>query len=99
MGFAPAPFTLLSPNNLVTVTTTTPTLTWTSSLYATDYLVQIDTVNTFPAPVVNTVVAVPTMSYTVLASALTPSTQYFWRVIAENVYGQAVAGPRSFFTP
>jgi hypothetical protein len=97
MGFAPAAFTLSSPANMVTGATTTPTLTWTSSLYAADYRVQIDTVITFASPtlVVNAVVAAPTMTYPVPASTLT-STLYYWRVIAENANGQAVAGPQSF---
>ena len=96
-GLAPAAFTLSSPADMVTAATTTPTLTWTGSLYATDYRVQIDTVNTFTSPVlvVNAVVPAPTMTYTVPASTLT-STLYYWRVIAENTYGQVVAGPRSF---
>jgi len=94
-GLAPAAFTLSSPADAATGATTTPTLTWTGSLYATDYRVQIDTVNAFTSPVVNAVVPAPTMTYTVPASTLT-STLYFWRVIAENAHGQAVAGPRSF---
>jgi hypothetical protein len=97
MGLVPAAFSLSSPADMVTGATTTPTLTWTGSLYAADYRVQIDTVNTFTSPVlvVNAVVAAPTMTYTVPVSTLT-STLYYWRVIAENAYGQAVAGPRSF---
>jgi hypothetical protein len=96
MAFPPAAFTLSAPADLATGVTTTPMLTWTTSLYASDYRVQIDTINTFPAPVVNTVVAAPTTNFTVPGSTLAPATQYHWRVVAENAYGQAVAGPRSF---
>jgi hypothetical protein len=95
MGYAPAGFSLSSPADTATGVTTTPTLQWTSSLYATGYRVQIDTMNTFPAPVVNTVVAAPATTFTVPVSTLT-TTLYYWRVIAENAYGQAVSGPRSF---
>lgn len=94
-GLAPAAFTLSAPPDLATGVTTTPTLVWTASLYASDYRVQIDTISTFPAPIVNTTVPAPTLSFTVPVSTLT-STRYSWRVIAENMYGQAVAGPRSF---
>jgi hypothetical protein len=97
-AFPPAAFTLSSPANMAMGVTTTPMLTWTASLYAGSYRVQIDTVNTFTSVplVVNTVVAAPTMNFTVPGGTLTPATLYFWRVVAENAYGQAVAGPRSF---
>jgi hypothetical protein len=96
MAIAPAAFTLSAPADTATGVTTTPMLTWTASLYASDYRVQIDTINTFPAPIVNTVVAAPTMNFTVPGSTLAPATLYYWRVVAENAYSQAVAGPRSF---
>jgi hypothetical protein len=96
MGYVPAAFTLSAPADMATGVTTTPMLTWTASLYANDYRVQIDTINTFPAPIVNTVVAAPTTAFTVPGSTLAPATLYYWRVVAESAYGQAVAGPRSF---
>jgi hypothetical protein len=70
MAIAPAAFTLSAPADTATGVTTTPMLTWTASLYASDYRVQIDTINTFPAPIVNTVVAAPTMNFTVPGSTL-----------------------------
>jgi hypothetical protein len=97
MTTPPGAFSLSSPANLATSVTATPTLTWTPSTSATDYRVQIDTTGTFTgALVINAVVGATTYSYMVPASTLTLGTPYFWRVIAENVYGQAFAGPRSF---
>jgi hypothetical protein len=59
--------------------------------------VQVDTTGTFTGTlVINTTVNATTYSYTVPAATLTLGTVYHWRVIAENIYGQAVAGPRSF---
>ena len=42
MAFAPAAFTLSAPADMATGVTTTPMLSWTGSLYAGDYRVQID---------------------------------------------------------
>jgi hypothetical protein len=73
-------------------------LTWTPSAGAIGYSVQVDTAGTFSGTlVINVVVGAATYSYTVLpADNLTGGTQYHWRVIAENLYGQATAGPRAF---
>jgi hypothetical protein len=75
---------------------TTPTFAWTPSAGATDYRVQVDTSATFGTLVINAMVNSTTYSYTVPASMLTLGTLYHWRIIAENIYGQAVAGPRTF---
>jgi hypothetical protein len=60
--------------------------------------VQVDTAGTFTgALVINVSVGATTYSYTVLLTDnLMTGTLYHWRVVAENVYGQAIAGPRSF---
>ena len=94
---APGAFALSSPLDGATGTGATPTLTWTPSTNAASYRLQIDTTGTFAGTlVVNVPEGATTYSYMVSASTLTLGTPYFWRVIAENVYGQAVAGPRSF---
>ena len=93
---APSAFTLSSPLDGATGTGATPTLTWTPSTSAASYRVQIDTTGTFAGTLVVNVPVGATASYMVSASTLTLGTPYSWRVIAENVYGQAVAGPRSF---
>jgi hypothetical protein len=95
---APAAFTLTSPADNAMTVGTTPMLIWTPSANATDYRVQVDTTGTFAGPfVINVVEGPTTYSYTVLPTDnLVALTVYHWRVIAENVYGQATAGPRSF---
>jgi hypothetical protein len=97
MTTAPGAFALSSPADGATGTGATPTLTWTPSTSAANYRVQIDTAGTFTGTlVVNVLGGATTYSYMVSASTLTLGTPYFWRVIAENIYGQAVVGPRSF---
>ena len=94
---APGAFTLSSPLDGATGTGATPILTWTPSTRAASYRVQIDTTGTFTGTLlVNAPEGATTYSYMVSASTLTLGTPYFWRVIAENIYGQAVAGTRSF---
>jgi hypothetical protein len=97
-GAVPGAFMLTSPVDLATGATTTPTLTWTPSTSATGYRVQVDTTGTFTGVlVINGVVGATTYSYTVLpADNLVGGTIYHWRVVAESIYGQAIAGPRSF---
>jgi hypothetical protein len=93
---APGMFTLSAPADGANPAGTTPLLTWTPATNTTDYRVQIDTVNTFPGPlIVNAVVNATTYSYQVSAATVTAGT-YYWRVLAENIYGQSIAGPRSF---
>ena len=76
---------------------TMPTFAWTASSGASDYRVEIDTTGTFTGPfVVNTTVTSATFSFTVPAATLTMGTTYHWRIVAENIYGQAIAGPRTF---
>jgi mannan endo-1,4-beta-mannosidase len=75
----------------------TPTFAWTISSGAADYRVEVDTTGTFTGPfVINATVNAATYSYTVSAATLTLGTLYHWRVVAENIYGQAVAGPQTF---
>jgi ABC-type glycerol-3-phosphate transport system substrate-binding protein len=93
----PGMFTLTSPGDLATSATITPTLTWTPATNVTDYRVQVDTTVAFNALIINKTVNATTYSYTVLpADNLQLGILYHWRVIAENAYGQATAGPFSF---
>ncbi len=99
MGLAPAAFSLTAPANTSTgvVSTSTITLTWGASLYATSYTVEVSTVNTFAT----TVVSVPGLiatSYAIPANTLASGTQYFWRVIAFNASGMFTATAFSFTT-
>lgn len=95
MGYAPGVFSLTAPANNAMGVTTTPALSWTDSLYATAYRVQISTTSDF-ANIVNDTGGITTTSYTV-SPALAPGT-YFWRVIASSAYGTYTAGPFSFTT-
>jgi len=95
---APGAFSLTSPspNDGASGVGTTPTFAWTASANALDYRVQVDTTGLFFNPVVNTTVGATTYSYTVTSGKLTMSTMYYWRIIAENAYGEAIAGPQTF---
>jgi hypothetical protein len=94
---APGAFMLISPADLATSATTTPTLTWTPSTGVTGYRVQVDTTGIFTGVLaINVLVGTTTYSYTVPAANLAGGTTYHWRVIAESIYGQAIAGPRTF---
>jgi len=76
---------------------TTPTFAWTPSTGAADYLVQVDTTGSFTGPLlINAMTNSTTYIYLVSAGTLTVGTTYHWRIIAENIYGMAIAGPRTF---
>ena len=97
MAAAPGAFTLTAPADGLNPAGATPLLTWTPASNASDYRVQIDTAGTFSGTLmVNAVVGATTYSYQVSAATLTVGTPYHWRVIAENIYGMSIAGPRSF---
>lgn len=94
---APGDFSLLVPADNVTGIGTTPILTWTPAANVIDYRVQIDTSGTFTGTLlVNAVENSTTYSYTVSSGTLTAVMPYHWRVVAENAYGQSIAGPRTF---
>ncbi len=94
MGLAPAMFSLTMPTNGSTGVSTTPTLTWGASLYATGYFVYLKkgTDATYPAPV-----AVATTSYMV-TTPLTGATLYDWYVVADNTSGMSTAATFTFTT-
>jgi hypothetical protein len=97
MAVAPGAFSLSSPADMAMGEGATPTLMWTASPNATDYRVQADTTGTFSGILaINASVGATTYSFMVSSGTLTSGTLYHWRVIAENIYGQAIAGPRSF---
>jgi hypothetical protein len=95
----PGAFSLMSPSvaDMAMMVGTTPTFAWGVSANASDYRVEVDTTGTFSGPfVINRTVGIVN-SYTVLTTdGLMPGTMYHWRIVAENIYGQAVAGPRTF---
>lgn len=93
MAVTPGAFSLSSPADMAMGVGATPMLMWTASPNATDYT------GTFSGTLaINASVGATTYSYVVSAGTLTSGTLYHWRVIAENTYGQAIAGPR-LFTP
>ena len=86
-----------SPADMAVGVGATPTFAWTPSSGASNYFVQIDTAGTFSGPlVINAMVNSVTYSYVVSAGTLTVGTTYHWRIVAENIYGMAIAGPRTF---
>lgn len=92
----PMAFSLVSPADGAMGVGTTPTLSWTAAS-ATDYRVQVDTTGTFTsALLINAMVNATTYSYVVPGGMLTTGITYHWRVVAENIYGQSTAGPRTF---
>ncbi len=96
---APGMFSLSSPADGANPVGITPALTWTASANATDYLVQVEaaTGNFTGTLLINKKVGATIYTYTVLTTdGLVTGTAYHWRIVAENIYGQAIAGPRTF---
>jgi hypothetical protein len=94
---APGMFALSSPSDGAIGVGTAPALTWMPAAGAGDYRVQVDTADTFAGTlVINALISAATYTYPVPAGLLAPGIKYFWRVIAENSYGRAIAGPASF---
>jgi hypothetical protein len=78
----PGPFTLTSPTNGITGISTTPTFTWTTSLGAASYRLQVSTGPGFTLIVAEQAGLLGTS--TTLTTPLSTSTAYFWQVIAES---------------
>jgi hypothetical protein len=95
----PASFSLTAPADSSVVDGVPPTLIWTDSIGETRYYVEIDEDAAFSTPFTASVAADRT-SYMVLATQLTGSTKYYWRVRAINSTGPTTASnaPRSFTT-
>lgn len=93
MSLPPAMFSLISPANVATLTTTAPTLTWGASLYAMGYYVYLSSDGGKTYTRVTTTTATSFMTAT-----LTASTTYDWKVTAFNNSGMMTAGPFTFTT-
>jgi flagellar hook capping protein FlgD len=92
----PGPVTLLSPANGSTGIALNGDLLWNAAAGASYYKVELDTIRTFPHPVVTD----QTPSTTEPVSGLSPNTWYYWRVLVSNPYGVSYYQdpPDSFMT-
>lgn len=90
----PAPI-LVSPTNGATNITTNPTLTWSSSLGAASYNLQVSTDAAFSTFVLNQSNIAAT---SFVLSGLTPGGTYFWRVSAANSGGTSLYSTTWSFT-
>lgn len=95
---APGVFSLVNPADGLMGAGSTPVLSWTAEASATDYRVQVEAATgTFTGTLlINALENATTYSYTVPSGMLTMGIPYHWRVVAENIYGQSIAGPRTF---
>ena len=94
---APLPPVLLSPSNLETEVSTTPTLSWSPSSGATSYRVQISTTSSFSSTIFNQIGVTGTS--VIVSPALSDGTTYYWRVNASNIGGTSNwSTARSFTT-
>ena len=98
IGTAPAPFTLLSPADGATLTT--PTLSWSASIGASEYVLVIKhdgsddkLVKEKLTPDVVQCVVDCSVS---LGVTLQPGELYSWKVTAKNVFGKVKGGKWSF---
>jgi hypothetical protein len=94
---APASFSLSSPSDNSLDVSLSPTLTWTDSIGADTYQIEIATDPGFTSPQTATITAAANPSYAI-PTALIERTGYYWRVTASNSAGSTVAGPFQFET-
>jgi trimeric autotransporter adhesin len=94
MGLPPAMFSLTTPANRATGVSTTPTLMWGASSYATGYSVYIKkgTDAVYPAPVAEAT------TNDMITTPLTGATLYDWYVVATNSSGMATSATFTFTT-
>jgi regulation of enolase protein 1 (concanavalin A-like superfamily) len=95
-GRIPATPSLVSPLNGATGIATAPTLVWTRSITATEYLLQVGTDSTFLTGVVLNDSTVTDTSR--IVPGLQNKTTYFWRVKAKNSAGASGFSPRWSFS-
>jgi len=76
---------LINPVNLSFVANTTPDMTWTTSLNANRYIIQISSTNTFTS--ITDSATVTATNYTVPGGKLSIGSSYYWRVRAANNSG------------
>jgi len=88
---APGAFVLSSPTG--TGIGLTPTLTWTASAGVSLYTVQVTTSSTFAS--ITTFESTTISTTSVVLSALSPNTTYYWRVVAINSAGSTPSTPAS----
>src|SRR3954462_3161397 len=95
---APPNFTMTSPANTAIGVSGTPTLSWSPSIGATSYRVQISTDPTFATLLLDQS-GIPTTSFTP-GVTLAPGTVYYWRVESSTPTGPVAADaiPFSFTT-
>ena len=91
----PNTVSLQTPADAATDIALAPTLTWTADSNALNYNVQVATDNNFTSLVVDDVSG--TNSYTI-ATALSPTTTYYWRVQSVNSCGSAAYSTAFSFT-
>jgi hypothetical protein len=81
----PAP-TLINPPNGATSVSLVPLMDWTDVSQATQYKIQISTVNTFTSTIVNQVVDIS--QFQIISGVFQGGTTYYWHVASINLGGQ-----------
>lgn len=95
IGLPPEAFALLSPPDGPNVTTTTPTLTWSESLYADSYELLVDDSPAFTTPEYHAT-EIASTSHEIPPGHLVSGVRYYWRVISSNSVGTKVCSPATF---
>lgn len=93
----PAAFNLTAPAS-GSSTTTAPLLTWQATSGEDHFILQVDSQNSFAAPLVyeNSGIGENSNSFQIPAGTLSLGATYFWRVIAANNFGQTMASNAPF---
>ena len=94
MALPPAMFSLMTPTSGEMAVSTTPTLTWGASLYATGYYVYLKKDTDVNYTLIKTTAST---SFTI-STTLTASTLYDWKVTAFNSSGMLTAATFTFTT-
>ena len=92
----PGAFSLVSPANNALIPTTTPQLTWGASANADTYTVTLDDSSNFSSPIFS--IQVSTNSLFLTPGTLSEGGTYFWKVVANNGYGNTPATPDASYT-